>query len=241
MTISIPGSKIATQNISAANNSSGGAAELKFIYGDDVYQPLSNTSLAFVLLENHLKSLPSTAGLKIADFGAGTGQFAALTKKLFADTDVHAYEIDANAEKYQDANKELHNVEFTSHITNVSAISDSEEFDAIISSPPYIPEIAKTMAAFSGAALLGPASTVYGGFKGLEVSQLFIEKAGKTLKSGGILVSVHSAMQSADISELLEANDFENISLVSKDSLVVGAVPSEIDLVSIAYTVAYKK
>lgn len=236
MTISIPNSK--TASVTITDPAPGAPSELSLIYGDDVYKPLEETSEAFILLENHLKSLPSTAGIKVADFGAGSGQFAVWTKNFFPDTDVHAYEIDPNAEKYINANAELYGVAVTAHITDVANISDSEEFDAIISSPPFIPEVVKTMP--GGQNLIDnhrvdPEVSVFGGYKGLAVSQIFIEKAGKTLKSGGILVSVHSVLQGDDIQQILEANGFGNI---TRSTQTIDYAFTNIS--NAGYTVAYK-
>ena len=223
--ISIPDSTVVSKTFDGI--------ELRVVTGPDVYQPLDQTSPAFTLLHDHLKTLESTEGLKIADFGSGTGQFSVWTKNVFPDTEVHAYDIDPNTEKYQDANKELSNVDFTSHIMNVRDIPSTEEFDAIISSPPFIPDVVKKIGI---ADYLNdfPEVSIFGGYKGLEVIDIFIQKAGETLKSGGCLVQVHSPSQTEDVEELLVNNGFSGIDTWAPN------VPTQLKLDEAMFTIAFK-
>lgn len=240
MTTSIPESTMLTVEVLPENNKrTGTATELKMIAGPDVFTPLHDTSLAFKLLEDHLDSLSSTSGLKIADFGSGTGQFAVWTKNLFPDTDVHAYDIDPNTEKYINANAELYNVDITTHIMDVDDIANTEKFDAIISTPPFFPEALKKLEHTKldmGIHLDDPDISKFGGLNGLQYSKVFIEKAGKTLKSGGILVSVHSILQGDNIDQMLRDNGFENI--LRKPTDIDSTL---ITLCSPSFTIAFKK
>ena len=225
MTISIPGSIV--------KSATDGSETLSMITGTDVYQPLSVTAPTFVLVKRELNKLSSLDGLKLADFGSGTGQLAVWSKKYFPALEVHAYDNDANAEKYILANAELNNVDITAHIVDVADISNSDKFDVVISTPPFFPEILKKLN-YSGVHSDDPETSVYGGKDGLDVHKVFIAKAANVLNAGGFIVTAHSIAQKDAIYALLEEAGLSNI-----DTLVIDN-GEEFNLVDAVYTVAYK-
>jgi len=226
MTISIPGS-----TVKSATHSSG--ETLSMITGEDVYQPLSVTAPAFVLVKRELNKLSSLDGLKLADFGTGTGQLAVWSKKYFPALEVHAYDNDANAEKYVLANAELHNVDITAHIMDVADISNSDKFDIVISTPPFYLEILKKLN-YAGDHPQGPETSLYGGQDGLDVQRVFVSKAADVLNAGGFIVTAHTAPQQETVYALLAEAGLSDI-----DTLVVDN-GEEFNLVDAVYTVAYK-
>ncbi len=226
MTISIPGSTVKT-----ATKSSG--ETLSMITGDDVYQPLSVTAPTFVLVKRELDKLSSLAGLKLADFGTGTGQLAVLSKKYYPALEVHAYDNDANAEKYVLANAELHDVDITAHIMDVANIPNSDKFDIVISTPPFYAEILKKLN-YGGDQPKGPETSLYAGQDGLDAHRVFISKAANVLNAGGFIVTAHTAPQQEDIYALLTEAGLSDI-----DTLVVDN-GEEFNLADAVYTVAYK-
>lgn len=225
MTISIPGST----KVSATNPDN---VTFELFTGPDVYQPLLETTMAVDVFFKPYEDLGKPSGFKVADFGAGTGALGIMVKKTYPQLDVALYDNDPNAEKYMLANAELHNVDVETNIMDVADIS-GVEFDAIISSPPYIPIILKKLANV-GTHMEDPDNTVFGGYKGLEVADVFITKAAEVLKTGGYLVEVHSHAQTEDIHTLLENNGFSNI-VTSRLN-----VPTDLDLLDAVFTIAYK-
>lgn len=225
MTISIPDS----QRVSITNPD-GDVFEL--ITGPDVYQPLLDTMMGVDVFFKAYEDLGKPSGFRVADFGAGTGQFGVCVKMTYPQTEVTLYDVDPNTEKYILANAELHNVDVTTHIMDVHDIT-GVEFDAIISSPPYLPEVLKKIN-YSGAHSNDPDIAVFGGYKGLEVADIFITKAAEVLASEGFLVHVHSHPQTADIHAMLEANGFSQI----KTSRLNVPAPMELD--DAVFTIAYK-
>lgn len=233
MTISIENSRR-----ESITNSVGAVREM--ITGSDVYQPLKETSHATIAMGQELQALEAAdalGGIKVADFGSGTGMHAVFAKFVFPGLEVHAYENDPNAEKYILANAELYNVDITTHIMDVADISDNEEFDIVISSPPYYPLVLKTLR-LSGVHAGDPDSAVYGGVDGTDVQAVFIAKAGNVLKPGGFIVVVHSRPQKEAVDAMLAENGFGTP--VTHDLANVASNADELDLVNAVFTVAYK-
>jgi release factor glutamine methyltransferase len=212
---------------------------ISMITGEDVYQPLKETTPALDLLFAELRKFDSVnqldipEGYKIADFGSGTGQLAVWSKKYYPALEVHAYDNDANAEKYILANAELHNVDITAHVMDVANIPNSDKFDVVISTPPFYPEILKRLK-YNEIHAQDPDASVYAGIDGLDAHEVFIAKAASVLNAGGFVVTAHSIVQKDAVYALLTAAGLSDI-----DTLVIDN-GEEFNLVDAVYTVAYK-
>jgi release factor glutamine methyltransferase len=231
MTISIPGST----KLSRANKDKDGndTAPLEIITGPDVYQPFMDTFWSLNLFFTKYREMNTPSNFKVADFGAGTGQVGVFIKKTYPEQmDVHLYENDPVAEQYILANAELHNVDVTTHIMDVANIVAPGQFDAVVSTPPFLPSVLRKMN-WGGHHSKDPDTAIFGGLKGLDVATVFINKAAEVLKSGGLLVHVHSHPQTADTTALLENAGFENIETIRLE-------PMDFELEEAAFTVAYK-
>ena len=211
---------------------------LSLTTGPDVYQPLSETTHAWVVLKEILAALPSRDGLVVADFGTGVGQLAIMAKWTFPELVVKAYDNDPAVEKYIVENLAVHAklpadaVEV--NITDVADIDGRTKFDAIISCPPYYADIVKTLP-IEHPHKNDPEAAVYGGYKGLEVQAVFLDKAAQTLKTGGVIVVVHARSAKDDIAAMLTERGFTNLSY-HQDSNVSELMP----VVDAGFTVAYK-
>lgn len=212
---------------------------LALVTGPDVYQPLTETAYAVVVAKNELDKLTSKAGLVLGDFGSGTGQLGLALKNIFPELTVKLYEKDAAAEKYILENTTTYAglaadaVEV--NIMDVADINGNTKFDVIISCPPYYADIVKTLPNVSHPHTNDPESAVYGGFKGLEVQTVFLDKAAQTLKTGGFVVVVHARSAKEDISSMLTERGFSNITY-SQDPNLSDLMP----IVDAGFTVAYK-
>lgn len=226
MTISIPGST--TRTFTKDNGET-----LSMITGTDVYQPLAETTPAILALRAELEKKDSLAGLKLADFGAGTGQLGIIAKTIFPELEVHAYDNDPATEKYITANAELHNVDVTAHIVDVASISNSDKFDVVISTPPFYPEVLKKVR-YEGVHSEDPESAVYGGKDGLEVQTVFITKAAAVLNQGGFVITVHAPTQKEAVYEMLAAAGLSDVTTLVIDN------GEEFNVADAVYTVAYK-
>ena len=224
---------ISIENSTTLSITDADGVTLSMITGADVYQPFGETTPAIVALKQELAKKDSLAGLKLADFGAGTGQLGVIAKKFFPELEVHAYDNDANAEKYILANAELNNLEVTARIMDVADISNSDKFDVVISTPPFFPEILKRLS-YAGIHENDPESSVYGGVSGLDVQQVFVAKASDVLNDGGFVIAVHSPTQKDAVYEMLAAAGLSDVSTVVVDN------GEEFNVVDAVYTIAYK-
>ncbi len=225
-------------NSSIRQHVTGNGTIISLTTGPDVYQPLSETAPAWGVLKDILAALPSRDGITVADFGAGVGQFAIMTKWTYPEINVKAYDNDPAVEKYIVENLTVHaNLAADAidiNIQDVADIANTEEFDAIISCPPYYADIVKTLN-INHPHLNDPEATVFGGYKGLEKQAVFMDKAVETLKTGGVLVTVHARSAKDDIATMLTERGFTNISY-SQDENLSELMP----IVDAGFTVAYK-
>jgi release factor glutamine methyltransferase len=226
MTISIPNST----KVSKPNSDN---VIIEMITGPDVYQPLQETAPALEVFFKQYRDMGTPENFKVADFGSGTGQLGILVKRTYPQTEVSLYENDANAEKYILANAELHNVDVSVNMVDVATIDAPAYFDAVISSPPFLPEILKRIN-WHGNNSDAPETAIFGGLKGLEVIDVFILKAAQVLKTGGYIVQLHSHPQTADVVSLLENAGFSNMETFRLNS------PEELDLEEAVFTLAFK-
>jgi methylase of polypeptide subunit release factors len=207
--------------------------------GPDVYQPLEETTPAWPIMKSLIDAAPPQAGRVFADFGTGTGQFAVFAKWTFPDMIVKAYDNDPAVQKYVEENLVTHAgltadaVEL--NIMDVADIDPTTEFDFIISTPPYYADVIKTLPSISHPHTEDPESAVFGGFKGLEVQAVFLDKAAQTLKPGGAILVVHARTAKDDIADMLTQRGFVNLSY-HHDSGESVLMP----IVDAGFTVAYK-
>lgn len=207
--------------------------------GPDVYQPLSETAYGWSVINAVLAAKESRDGLVLADFGTGTGQFAVWAKDTYPEMTVKAYDIDPATEKYVKENLTVHAglaedaVEI--NIMDVADINGNTKFDAIISTPPFYADVIKTLPNISHPHMNDPESAVFGGYKGLEVQAVFLDKAAATLKAGGVILVVHARSAKDDINAMLVERGFTNISY-AEDANESELMP----IVDAGFTLAYK-
>lgn len=224
-------------NLTLVSIDSNSEEELTMYTGTDVYQPFSETGplLGYIIEEIQKTDSESLSGFKFAEFGAGTAAFCVVVKKIFPDLEFFAYDNDPNAEKYMVANAELHNVDININIMDVSDIPDSTRFNFIFSSPPFYPSdenrVKLAIAAFPHKN--DPSSAVYSGPTGLEDQALFLAKASSVTDSGAVIFVAHLNNQSAEVTTLLESNNFTVGRTVEQEE----GPSSDMDCV---FTIAYK-
>jgi methylase of polypeptide subunit release factors len=206
---------------------------IEMITGADVFQPLKETTPALEVFFKQYRDMGTPDNFKVADFGSGTGQLGILVKRTYPQTEVSLYENDVDAEKYIRANAELHAVDVSVNMMDVADITATAEFDAVISSPPFLPEILKKIN-WSGNHNSDPETAIFGGYRGLDVTKVFIAKAAEVLKPGGYIVQTHSHPQTEDVVALLGDAGFSNIETFRLND------PSELDLEEASFTLAFK-
>jgi release factor glutamine methyltransferase len=211
---------------------------LSLTTGPDVYQPLTETTYAWSVMKAALDALPTTDGLVFADFGTGVGQLAISAKWTYPGMTVKAYDNDPATEKYIKENLTVHaglaEDAIEINILDVANINGNTKFDAIISCPPYYADVVKTLP-IDHPHKNDPESAVFGGYKGLEVQTVFLDKAAQTLNAGGIILVVHARSAKDDINAMLTDRGFTNISY-SQDPNVTELMP----VVDAGFTLAHK-
>ncbi len=148
--------------------------------------------------------------LAVADLGTGCGAIAiALAAErpewrvLATDIHEHALEIArSNAHRLG-----IHNIGFR-HGDWLHALPE-EEFDLIVSNPPYIREDDEHL--MQGDVRFEPRDALAAGPEGLDALRAIIFSAGTHLKPGGWLLLEHGFDQSPAVSELLEKARFTDI------------------------------
>ena len=104
-------------------------------------RPETEELVEWIRIENHFKNP------RILDIGTGSGCIAIALKKLIPGSEVTATDISAKALAIADENAKSLGLQilFREHdIKTGQAIPDLQEFDIIVSNPPYIPESEKS-------------------------------------------------------------------------------------------------
>jgi len=220
MSISIPKSFVKEQPVP-------GEAPASFITGPDVFTPADDT---LPLLTPAIREAAKLGDgpLKVADFGAGSGQLGLGFKLAYPNADVTLYEIDPKAEDYIKANIEhvgLAADAVTVVIGDVASISGNKKFDVILSSGNYVPEALKDYPSIGYVHENDPADTVYAADNGYAVQKVFISKAFSTLKSGGMLFHISTKLQKEEVQTILADAGFINLAYeVDPDSTSISPI-----------------
>lgn len=220
-----------TQEIPSENSS-------VVLLGSDNAFPIS-TCTVYILkaLEDYVVAKGiDLAGKSVAVFGAGGGYVPVCFKKLNPTASVTAYETDPGSYDLLLANIAEVNVDVTAVNEDVTTLNAAEKFDVIFACPPYLPDVLKTLP-ISHPWENAPEATVYGGYKGFNSFQRFVDSASNNLKPGGVIATLHSKIQADDAANYLDAN-FDNIVNTYQASTDLDVL---VDLVRPSFTMGIKK
>jgi release factor glutamine methyltransferase len=154
------------------------------------------------LVEAVLARLPHDAPVRIADVGTGSGAIAVALAHSLPLAEVEALDISPDALKVAVQNARAHGVENRVHCQHSDLLSavTGQQFDAIISNPPYIawsdvlePQVAEWE----------PHGALFAGPSGFEIYARLIPQAAGLLKPGGLLALEIGFGQQAEIESLL--------------------------------------
>lgn len=143
----------------------------------------------------------SSDKILVADLGAGSGALAISIATELPASAVVAVESEPQALSWLEKNVAALAPQVQVVRTDVQNFDGLGKFDVVVANPPYIP---------SGQSLptevreFEPATSLFGGEKGLEVPALFIESAQKALRPSGFLALEHHESHSDEIAELLK-------------------------------------
>ncbi len=167
------------------------------------------------LVEAVLKLLPSNQPLRIVDVGTGSGAIAIALAVHLPNAEITALDISSDALAVAAANAHEHAVGDRIRFLQsdlLSAVSaDEEVFDAVVSNPPYIPEIDRT-SLHPQVRDHEPATALFAGETGLDIYRRLVPQAYNALKANGLLALEIGHGQREGLAELLSG--WEGVSFI---------------------------
>jgi release factor glutamine methyltransferase len=167
------------------------------------------------LIEAVLKHLRADAPLKIADIGTGSGAIAIALAVSLPQAEITALDISTEALAVASANAREHKVanriKFL-HSDLLSAIAHEGSFDAVVSNPPYVPEVDRDTL-HPQVRDHEPAIALFSGETGMDIYRRLIPQAHNALKPTGLLALEIGHGQREAIAELLQT--WHNVSFVN--------------------------
>lgn len=139
------------------------------------------------LIEAALERLPKQSPLRVLDVGTGSGILAVTLAKHLPQAQVTAVDISADALAIAHDNAERHGVRDRIRFLESDLLAElaGEEFDAVVSNPPYIPAdevLEAQVRAYE------PEQALFAGADGLDIYRRLIPQAQDALRPGGWLL-----------------------------------------------------
>jgi release factor glutamine methyltransferase len=180
---------------------------LKLAVDQRVLDPRDDTE---TLVDWALALLPSTAvenTLKALDLGTGSGAIALAIQSKRPQVQVHASDASADALTVAQANAASHRLPVQFHQGSWLDAVKAQQFDLIVSNPPYIVSTDPHLAALTHE----PLSALASGADGLDDIRSIIAQAPAHLKAGGWLLLEHGYDQAEAVRGLLTAQGFSQV------------------------------
>ncbi|MDE7389982.1 MAG: peptide chain release factor N(5)-glutamine methyltransferase [Lachnospiraceae bacterium] len=186
--------------------------DFDFYIGEGVLIPREDTETAVNSAVDYLKSL-NIARPRVIDLCSGSGAIAIAIAKLVPQCEVTAVELSDKAAEYLHRNVILNSADNVTLLRGdvevlYNEFSD-EEFDLIISNPPYIET--NVIDTLQQELKYEPRMALDGGRDGLYFYRIITELWHSKLKHGGMLVYEIGENQYKSVSELLKRYGFGNI------------------------------
>ena len=196
---------------------------LEFIVNPSVLIPRQETE---ILVETIINSFKKEDNLKILDIGVGSGNISVSVAKHLHNSKITATDISEQALTTAKNNAEMNSVSEKINFINHNILKDdlNEEFDIIVSNPPYIsekefPELKDELKVYE------PKSALTDFSDGLNYFKVISSKAKSLLKNNGKIFFEVGQGQSEDVEKILRENNFKEI-LIVKDYLKIDRVIS---------------
>ncbi len=165
------------------------------------------------LVELALERIPEKSQWKILDLGTGTGAIALSLAKEKPDCFITATDQSIAAldvAKQNAAENKISNIEFIQSNWFEKLIEDGhQQFDMIVSNPPYIKENDPHLK--QGDVRFEPLSALTSGEDGLNDIRTIIQKSQKHLKNTGVLLIEHGYDQADAVCELFKTANFTQV------------------------------
>ncbi len=164
------------------------------------------------LVEKTVQLLPLFPEPRIVDVGTGSGAIAialahegtraAITAIDTSDAALDVARLNAERIGFADRVRFLHG--------DLLGPVMSEQFDFVVSNPPYVPELDRPMLSVE-VRDYEPAQALFAGEDGLDVYRRLIPAAAKVLRPGGYLLLEIGFGQAGSVADLMKAGGFERI------------------------------
>ncbi len=180
---------------------------LKLAVDQRVLDPRDDTE---TLVDWALALLPTTAGqntLKALDLGTGSGAIALAIQSKRPQVQVHASDASTDALTVAQANAASHRLPVQFHQGSWLEAVKAQQFDLIVSNPPYIASADPHLTALTHE----PLSALASGADGLDDIRSIIAQAPAHLSVGGWLLLEHGYDQAEAVRALLTTQGFSQV------------------------------
>jgi release factor glutamine methyltransferase len=155
-----------------------------------------------------VRAEPVEAPSRVLDLGTGSGAIALAIQSKRPSAQVHATDASADALAVARANATLHKLPVQFHQGSWLDVVAGQQFDLIVSNPPYIATADSHLAALTHE----PLQALISGADGLDDIRTIISQAHTHLNPGGWILLEHGYDQAELVAALLHTAGFCNIS-----------------------------
>jgi len=156
---------------------------------------------------------PSSEPLKLIDLGTGSGAIACAIKHELKDSHVTAVDFSHDALDVAKFNAEQHQLAIHFYQSDwFTALPKTEQFDYILSNPPYIVENDPHLT--QGDIRFEPKSALTSGSNGLRDIRTLLMQSQSYLKSGGWVIIEHGYHQAQSVQTLFKLFGYQQIRTV---------------------------
>lgn len=199
----------------------------KMTVNENVLIPRPETEL---LIENVISLCRKNNIIRpvIVDLCSGSGCIAVALSKEITGSQVSAVEISEKAVELIRKNAELNNADITVLCADVLKKETAEMFsgiDIIVSNPPYL--TTEEMNVLQKEVTFEPVMALYGGADGLDFYREMIPLWKKSLKNGGYIMFEFGDGQHEEVGNILEHNDFHNITFSRDLQKIIRSVTAQ--------------
>ncbi len=184
----------------------------KFYVGEGVLIPRDDTEVVLTCTFEFLDSLKEDRPIKILDLCSGSGILAISLKCRYPQAQVTAVEISHLALPYLRKNARENNAGINiihADIFECADIFSDEEFDLIISNPPYVTD--EDMENLQKEVRFEPSLALAGGKDGCDFYRRIIPLYTRKLRKGGMLAFEYDGTQAQAIEAMMKQANFGNI------------------------------
>ncbi len=198
---------------------------LEFNVNPSVLIPRQETE---ILVETIINSVNKEDNLRILDIGVGSGNISISLAKHLPYSKTTALDISKEALVIAKANAEMNNVSDRINFINHNILTDDlhDEFDIIVSNPPYIsekefPELKDELKVYE------PRNALTDFSDGLNYFRVISSKAQKYVKHNGKIFFEVGQGQAEEVKKILNENNFVEVAII-KDYLKIDRVISAV-------------